>query len=112
MKEGCTPLEVLAILSLNDYDLAVRCLEVVKLKLHSILPANIGYRIELIPLCHHQPDNYYPALGVFGPHSLKDAEMADRLINAWVDQQGIDWLIAQTTSLECPTWESLKNSGM
>src|SRR4051812_30362490 len=102
MPEGCTPLEGLAVLELRDYDLAVRCLEVVRSHLPSILSNGSRYRVELITLCHHHPDNVYPAFGVFGPHTWAEFEDAEARINAWVAERGLGWLVAESASVAAP----------
>jgi hypothetical protein len=108
MAEGHTPLEVLAVLELRDYDLAVRCLEVVRSHLPSILPTGARYRVEPIALCHHQPDNIYPAFGVFGQHTWVEFEDAEARINAWVAERGLGWLVAESASVVAPYWASLR----
>ncbi len=99
--EGCTPLEVLAVTELKDYDLAVRCLEVIRSYLPSILPEGVRYRVEVVPLCHHHPSNCYPALGVFGAERWEEVVEADTRINAWVADRGLDWLVAQSGCRRC-----------
>jgi|SRR5579883_1729992 len=108
MAEGCTPLEVPAVLQLHDYDLAVRCLEVVRSHLGAILPEGIRYRAEVIPLCHHRPDNCYPAFGVFGAGRWEEIEDAEARINAWVAGRGVDWLVAQCGAVAAPSWATLR----
>ena len=108
MVEGCTPLEVLAVLELRDYDLAVRCLEGVRSHLPSILPAGARYRVEAIPLCHHHPDNVYPAFGVLGPHTWAEFVAAEARISAWVAERGLDWLVAESAGVAAPSWASLR----
>ena len=106
--EGHTPLEVLAVLELGDYDLAVRCLEVVRRHLPTILPAGVTYRVEVIALCHHHPDNVYPALGVFGLHTWAEFEDVDARINAWVAERGLEWLVGQTSGITAQSWANLR----
>jgi hypothetical protein len=108
MAEGCTPLEVLPVLELRDRDLAVRCLEVIRSHLPSILPAGVRYRVELIALCHHHPDNVYPAFGVFGPHTWAEFEAAEARITAWVAERGLDWLVAESAAVAAPSWANLR----
>ena len=108
MAEGCTPLEVLAVLDIRGYDLAVRCLEVVRSHLPSILPAGARYCVEPIALCHHHPDNVYPAFGVFGPHTWAEFKDAEARITAWVAERGLDWLVAESAGIEAPSWASLQ----
>ena len=108
MAEGCTPLEVPAVLHLGDYDLAVRCLEVVRSHLPAILPAGARYRVQVIPLCHHHPANCYPAFGVFGAERWAEVEDADARINAWVAGRGLAWLVAESRSVTAPSWDSLR----
>lgn len=108
MAEGCTPLQVLTVLELRDQDLAVRCLAVVQSHLPSILPAGVRYRVELIALCHHHPDNVYPALGVFGPHTWAEFEAAEARITAWVAERGLDCLVAESAAVAAPSWASLR----
>ncbi len=110
MAEGCTPLEVIAILQLRNYEVAVRCLEVVRSHLPSILPAVARYRVELIALCHHHPDNTYPAFGVFGPHTWAEFEDAEARINAWVADRGLGWLVAESACVASPSWASLRRA--
>ena len=111
MVEGHTPLEVLAVLELRDDDLAVRCLEVVRSHLPAILPAGVGYRVELIALCHHHPDNVYPAFGLFGPHTWAEYEDAEARVNAWVAERGLGWLVAEAASVAAPSWASIRSRG-
>lgn len=105
--EGCTPLEVPAVLRLPDDDLAVRCLEVIRTHMPSILPPGITYRVEVIRLCHHHPENSYPALGVFGAERWEDVLDAEERINNWVNDRGLDWLIAQSGCVVAPSWDRL-----
>ena len=112
MAEGCTPLEVLSVLELRDYDLAVRCLEVVRSHLPSILPTGVQYRVEPIALCHHHPDNVYPAFGVFGPHTWAELEDAETRINAWIAKRGLGWLVAESASIAAPSWASLRSGSV
>jgi hypothetical protein len=100
---------VLAVLELRDYELAVRCLEEVRSHLPSILPAGAQYRVELIALCHHHPDNVYPAFGLFGPHTWAEFEDAEARITAWVAERGIDWLVAESAAVTAPSWASLRS---
>jgi hypothetical protein len=106
--ESCTPLEVPAVLQLRDHDLAVGCLEVIRLHLRSILPEGVWSRVEVIPLCHHHPSNCYPALGVFGAEAWAEVVDADSRINAWVSSRGLDWLVTQSGALVAPSWDSLR----
>lgn len=106
--EGCTPIEVYEVLKLLDYDLAVRCLEVIRSHLPSILSEGFGHRVEVIPLCHHHPSNCYPALGVFGDRQGAEVGAADSRINAWAAAQGLDWLIAESRSVEAPSWDHIR----
>jgi hypothetical protein len=108
MAEGCTPLEVLAVLELRDYDLAVRCLEVVRSHLPSILPAGFRHRVEVIPLCGHHPANCYPAFGVFGQGQGAEIWDAEARINAWVAERGLDWLVSESAHRAAPSWASLQ----
>jgi hypothetical protein len=108
MADGCTPLEVPAVLELRDYDLVVRCLEAVRSHLPAFLPAGARFRVELIALCHHHPDNAYPALGVFGPHTWAEFGAAEARINAWVAERGPDWLIAESAGIAAPSWAGLR----
>ncbi len=108
MSEGCTPIEVIALLKLSDFDLVVRCLEVVRSHLPSILPVDLQLRVEVIALCHHHPTNIYPAFGVFGAESMKQVDGIDARIRAWVEKQGIDWLIVKSRDITVPTWAALK----
>ncbi|MGL4465452.1 MAG: hypothetical protein ACRDD1_00385 [Planctomycetia bacterium] len=108
MTEGCTPLEVPPVLELRDYDLAVRCLEVVRSHISVILPAGVQYRVEAIALCHHHPDNVYPAFGVFGAEQMADVEDAETRINVWVAERGLEWLVAESQAVTAPSWASLR----
>lgn len=106
--EGCTPIEVGEVLKLRDYDLAVRCLEVIRSHLPSILPEGFRHRVEVIPLCHHHPSNCYPAFGVFGDGQSAEVDVADSRINAWAAARGLDWLIAESKSVAAPSWDSIR----
>jgi hypothetical protein len=108
--EGCTTLEVPGVLQLRDYDLAVRCLEVIRTHLPVILPPGVRYRIDVIALCHHHPANIYPAFGVFGTERWEDVWDAERRINAWVADRGLEWLVAESATVTAPTWASLRRS--
>jgi hypothetical protein len=107
MTEGCTPLEVHEVLKLRDFDVVVRCLEVVRLNLPSILPAGARYRVEVMPMCHHHSDNCYPVFGVFGPHTWAEFELAETLINDWVTERGMDWLVTESEGVAAPSWGQL-----
>ncbi len=106
-EEGCTPVEVPAVLLLPNKDLAVRCLEVVRSHLTSIIPGNMTYRVQVIALCHHHPANRYPAFGIFGAKTWEEVVDAETRINAWVASRGLPWLIEQSATVEAPTWDSL-----
>ncbi|QJW96987.1 hypothetical protein FTUN_4547 [Frigoriglobus tundricola] len=106
--EGCTPLEVLEVLKLRDYNLAVRCLEVIRSLLLSIQPDGFRHRIEVIPLCHHHAANCYPAFGVFGAGQGAEVDAADARINAWAAERGLDWLVAESRSVAAPSWTDIR----
>jgi hypothetical protein len=106
--EGCTPLDVPAVLQIRDYDLAVRCLEVIRSHLPSILPTGIAYRVEVIPHGHHHPTNCYPAFGVFGAERFEEVVDAEERINAWVADRGLDWLVAESDGIAAPSWDGLR----
>lgn len=108
MTEGCTPLEVIAVLELHDHELAVRCLEVVRSHLPSILPAGFRHRVEVIPLCHHHSANCYPAFGVYGPEQGAEVWDAETRINAWITERGLDWLVSQSVAVVAPSWVDLQ----
>jgi len=106
--EGCTPIEVPALLQLNDLDLVFRCHEVVLTFLPSILPPGVRFRVETIPFCHHHPSNCYPAFGIFRAESWDQVEDTKARIDAWIAAQGIDWLIAKSSEITAPTWEEFR----
>ncbi|VTR99308.1 hypothetical protein [Tuwongella immobilis] len=109
MTEGCTPLEVLSVLELRDHDLAARCLEVIRLHVAEILPVGTRYRVEVIQVCHHHPQNVYPALGLFGPHTMAEFREAEQRIAAWVAERGLDWLVAASAGVTTPPWAGHPN---
>lgn len=107
-QEGHAPLEVLNLLFYEDYDLTVRCLELIRLNLFTEHPNEETYRVKIIALCHHHPDNIYPAFGVFGITTEKEFEEVESKINTWITERGVDWIILESQKLEAPTWEQIR----
>jgi hypothetical protein len=106
--EGCTPYEVALVLKSGDYNAAIRCLELIRLRLEEILPEGGRIRCELIALCHHHPANIYPALGFFGEDQPTDIFDTHTRINAWVEAQGLERLLVESQHLPTPTWQQLR----
>ena len=98
---------MVAVLELRDYDLAVRCLEVVRSHLAAILPADVQYRVEVIPLCHRHRQ-LLPSLGVFGAMTWAEVANADVRINDWVADRGLAWLVAESVAIAAPSWANVR----
>lgn len=105
--EGCTPVEVLVILRLRNYDLAIRCLEVVGLNMRSIFPSRTDLSAKVIALCHHSSTNCYPAIGVFGLTAEDDLEDIEQTINSWAESKTVEWLISSSESVTARSWADL-----
>jgi hypothetical protein len=107
--EGCTPIEVPVLGKLHDHDLAVRCLEVVRRQLPDILPESSTWRAAIISLCHHHPENCYPALGIFG--SLESSiEHIEATVNDWIDAKTLAWIVQESRKVAPRSWKEIRTS--
>lgn len=109
----CTPLEFPSLLIFCDYDLVVRCIELIRLHVPEFAPSCTGWQTEVITLCHHHPQNIYPALGVFaaGGSDLNAIEHFGQLADAWVKEQKLGWLLQATTTMQAKSWDDLRKLG-
>lgn len=110
---GCTPVEVISLLEFRDYDLVVRCLELVLLHIADFAPECQSWQIEVIALCHHHPDNIYPALAIYdaGAANFDDIEHFGRRADEWVRKQSVGWLLASSTKVNATRWSVLREKG-
>ena len=110
---GHTPVEVLSLLEFRDFDLVVRCLELVLLHIADFAPECQSWEIEVIALCHHHPDNVYPALGVFdaGNAEFEEIERLDQRADAWVRERAFGWLLDASAKVEAVSWKALREEG-
>jgi hypothetical protein len=106
--EGHTPYDVGLVLEGGDFDAAIRCLELIRIRLPEILPDGDRIRCKVIRHCHHHPSNCYPALGFFGPDQPDDIFATSDVINAWAEAQGLERLLAESQHLPAPTWKELR----
>jgi hypothetical protein len=106
--EGCTPYDVPLVLQHGDFDAALRCLELIRIRLAEILPDGGRIRCKVIPLCHHHPSNCYPALGFFGADQPEDTSATYARINAWAEAWTLERLLAESQHLPAPTWQDLR----
>lgn len=105
--EGSTPIEVRVILRLRNYDLAIRCLEVVRLNLPFIFPSRTNLSSKVLALCHHSSTNCYPAIGVFGLTDEDDLDDIEQTINSWAEAKTVEWLISSSESVTAQSWADL-----
>ena len=110
---GCTPVEVSSLLEFCDYDLVVRCLELVRLHVPDFAPECQSWKIEVMALCHHHPDNLYPALAVYnaGAADFDDIESFGRKANDWVRRQPLGWLLDASAKVGATRWKILREKG-
>jgi len=107
---GCTPLEVTSLLEFRDYDLVVRCLELVRLHVEDFAPECRSWDIDVIALCHHHPDNIYPALAVYnaGTADFGDIESFGRRADEWARKQSLGWFLDASAKVSATRWNVLK----
>jgi hypothetical protein len=109
---GCTPVEVASLLELRDYDLVVRCLELVRLHVPDFAPECRSWEIKVIAHCHHHPDNIYPALAVYsGPADFDTIERFGQKANEWARKQSLGWLLDASAKVSATRWNVLKETG-
>jgi hypothetical protein len=109
---GCTPVEVLTLLQFRDFNLVVRCLEVVCKHIADFAPECQSWEIQVIPLCHHHPNNIYPALGVYeaGTANIDDIERFGQKADEWVQKQPLGWLLEASAKVDAVTWDVLRGN--
>ena len=112
-KQGHTPVEVLSLLEFQNYDLVVRCLELVRLHIRDFAPQCNAWDVRVIALCHHHPDNIYPAFGVFdaGDADFEEVESFGQQANEWVQKQPFGWLLEASAAVEATLWDTLRAEG-
>lgn len=106
---GCTPVEIPSLLGFRDYDFVVRCLELLRHHIPAFAPECASWEIKVIAVCHHDPANRYPALGIFDCGEA-DWETIKRFGNAadqWVRSQSLGWLIDASQSVTAASWQEL-----
>ncbi len=111
-----TPIEVLSVLALYpDYDLAVRCLEYIRLNFDAIVPEHPGLPVYLLAHCHHHPNNVYPSLATTATEAdypdltFEEIENFTQRIDAWVEAQGLAAVISKAQQITAPTWAQLRD---
>ena len=112
-KQSCTPIEVLSLLELRNYDLVGRCLELIRLHIQDFAPQCSAWDVRVIALCHHHPDNIYPAFGVFGAESMDfdEVESFGQQADAWVRKQPFGWLLEASAGIDAVSWDTLREEG-
>ena len=109
---GCTPVEVNSLLEFRDYDLVVRCLELVRLHAVDFAPECKSWEIEVIALCHHHPNNIYPALAVYSSGTDFDTiERFGEKADEWVRKQSFGWLLDSSAKVNAKRWSVLCGKG-
>jgi hypothetical protein len=110
---GHTPVEVTSLLEFRDYDLVVRCLELVLLHVSDFAPECRSWNIEVIALCHHHPDNIYPALAVYDASAANfdDIECFGRRADEWARKQSFGWLLDASAKVNATRWNILREKG-
>ena len=114
-RQGCTPFEVASVLRLHpDYDLAVRCLEYIRVNFGAVVPGYDHLPVALVALCHHHPANIYPALAVMGTPSdvtPEEIESFGPRIDAWIAAETLPVVIARAREVKAPTWAEVRGAG-
>jgi len=110
---GHTPVEIVSLLEFRDYNLVVRCLELVRLHVADFAPECQSWKIQVIALCHHHPDNIYPALAVYdaGAADFKDTESFGRRADDWVRKQPFGWFLDASAKVDATAWKVLREKG-
>jgi hypothetical protein len=114
MKEqGCIPIEVPSLIEFRDYDLVVRCLELVRKHVSDFAPECQSWDIRIIALCHHHPSNIYPALGVYdaGTATYEDIMRFGERADDWVMKQPLGWLLNESAKVDVVPWNVLRSEG-
>ncbi|EDY21755.1 hypothetical protein CfE428DRAFT_1000 [Chthoniobacter flavus Ellin428] len=118
MQSGaCTPIEVSSVVTLHpDYDLAVRCLEYIRLNFDFIIPEYAGLPVQLLALCHHHPNNLYPTLATtatvaeYPDLTVEEIENFTQRIDAWVKAQTLSSIVSQAQQIAAPSWSQLRDT--
>jgi len=109
---SCTPVEIPSLLEMRDYDLVVRCLELVLLHIADFAPECQSWDIKVIALCHHHPNNIYPALAVYtGATDFEAIERFGKKADEWVRKQSLGWLLVASAKVSATKWNVLKEMG-
>jgi len=110
---GCAPVEVVSLLEFRDYDLVVRCLELIRMHVRDFAPECQAWEIEVIALCHHHPENIYPAFAVYdaGLADFDDIENFGRRADEWVRKQSLGWLLDASAKIDATEWKILREKG-
>ena len=99
-----------------DPDLIVKCLEVIRLQMHQIIPAGVlGIEYDLIAVSnpHGLP---YPAIGMHCPkdsdwNTVPDWPEVDEIVNQWVQGLDFDALAEKASGIKYIDWEQLTRMG-
>lgn len=107
---GCTPIEIDSLLKFRDHDLVVRCLELVRSHIEDFAPRCCSWDVRIIALGHHNPDNVYPALGVYEANDadFEDIERFGQGADEWVRKQPFGWLLDASIKVDAPAWDILR----
>lgn len=110
---GGTPIEVISLLHFRDYDLVVRCLELVRLHVADFAPECQSWEIQVIALCHHHPNNIYPALAIYdsGAATFDDIERFRQKVDEWARKQPLGWLLDASARVDVTKWNVLREKG-
>ena len=109
---GYHPAEVVCLLHLRDYELVVKCLELVLLHVSDFAPECQSWEIETIAFCHHHPDNIYPALGVFsGAEDYDEVERFSHRADEWARKQALGWWLDESSKVSTTSWNVLREKG-
>ena len=79
-----------------------------------IIPERARLDVRLLALCHHHPNNIYPALAIVGSEAVypdleyEEMERFTERIDAWVEERTLPVVIAEAQSVNAPTWAESK----
>ncbi len=106
-------MEISSLLAFRDYDLVVRCLELVRRHIADFAPECQSWDVRVMALCHHHPDNSYPALAVHdtGCTALEAIEHLGQRADDWARSQPLGWFLEAGTAIEAIKWDALREQG-
>jgi hypothetical protein len=69
--------------------------------------------VRIIAVCHHYPENIYPAFGVFDSQDIDidDIESFGQQADEWVRRQPFGWLLEASERTTAIPWSTLRAGG-